>query len=172
MATASATLNDVNLQAVGALAEQLRHHPELANTQWKSEVHWRGGFKSQSRSRGLPTAASDEPLALGGDDTAANPLEQLLGALGNCLAVGYAANATVAGIRIKSLKLDLEGNMDLRMFLGLADGNAGLDAIRVTVHLDADAPAAAIKQLHEKVVKNSPVGHTLSRSVPLRVELA
>jgi uncharacterized OsmC-like protein len=172
MATASATLNDVNLQAVGALAEQIRRNPELAKAQWKSEVHWQSGFKSRSRSRDLPTAASDEPAALGGDDTAANPLEQLLGALGNCLAVGYAANATVAGIRIKSLKLDLEGNMDLRMFLGLADGNAGLDAIRVTVHLDADAPPAAIKQLHEKVIKHSPVGHTLSRSVPLRVELA
>jgi len=172
MAIASTTLNDVNLQAVGALVEQIRSNPQLAKTQWKSEVRWQGGFKSEARSRNLPAASSDEPTTLGGADTAANPVEQLLGALGNCLAVGYAANATVAGIRIKSLRLDLEGNIDLQTFLGLAESNAGFDAIRVKVHLDADAPAEAIKKLHDKVVKTSPVGHTLSRAVPLDVELS
>jgi uncharacterized OsmC-like protein len=120
----------------------------------------------------LPTAASDEPETLGGDNTAPNPVEQLLGALGNCLAVGYAANATVAGIRIKSLTLNLEGNIDLQTFLGLAESNAGFEAIRVKVYLDADATPEAIRKLHEKVVKTSPVGHTLSRAVPLNVELA
>src|SRR4051812_46759073 len=94
MASASTTLNDVNLRAVGALVEQIRSNPELAKTQWKSEVRWQGGFKSESRSRNLPSATSDEPETLGGDNTAPNPVEQLLGALGNCLAVGYAANAT------------------------------------------------------------------------------
>jgi len=120
IAQATATLNEVNLQAVGALVDQIRIKPELAKTQWKAEVRWQGGFKSESRSRSLPASPSDEPESLGGGNAASNPVEQLLGALGNCLAVGYAANATVAGIRIKSLKLDLEGNIDLRMFLGLA----------------------------------------------------
>ncbi len=172
MAHATATLNEVNLQAVGALVEQIRIKPELARTQWKAEVRWQGGFKSESRSRSLPAATSDEPESLGGSNVAPNPVEQLLGALGNCLAVGYAANATVAGIRIKSLKLDLEGDIDLRTFLGLAESNAGFEGIRVKVHLDADAAPQAIRELHEKVVRTSPVGHTLSRPVPLRVDLA
>ncbi len=45
--------------------------------------------------------------------------EQLLGALGNCLAVGYAANATGAGITINDLSVDLQGDLDLHTFLGL-----------------------------------------------------
>jgi len=65
----------------------------------------------------------------------------------------------------------LEGNIDLHTFLGLAESNAGFDAIRVKVHLDADASPEAIKKLHHKVVKPSPVGHTLARAVPLDVEL-
>jgi uncharacterized OsmC-like protein len=50
---------------------------------------------------------SDEPAGLGGADTAPNPVEQLLAALGNCLAVGYAANASVAGSRLDELAVDL-----------------------------------------------------------------
>ena len=85
------------------------------------------------------TGAVGRAAALGGADTAPNPVEQLLGSLGNCLAVGYAANATVAGIAIRDLRIELAGDVDLHAFLGLRDGHAGFDDIRVTVHLDADA---------------------------------
>lgn len=45
------------------------------------------------RSGDFDPIPSDEPAGLGGSDTAPNPVEQVLGALGKCLAVGYAANA-------------------------------------------------------------------------------
>ena len=125
------------------------------------------GFASSA-----PTA-SDEPAALGGTDTAANPVEQLLGALGNCLAVGYAANATAAGIAIEQLTIELEGDLNLRTFLGLDhEGNAGYEAIRVNVDLRSDADDDQRAALHEKVVGTSPVGHTLQRPVPVTIELA
>lgn len=121
--------------------------------------------------RGFAPIASDEPPALGGD-TAPNPVEQLLGALGNCLAVGYAANATVAGIEIRDLRIDLQGDLDLRVFLGLAAGHAGFDAIRATVTLDSPAPRAELEALHTAVLASSPVGHTLRNAVPVEVTLA
>jgi uncharacterized OsmC-like protein len=172
MSESVANLNDVNLQAVGSLVEGIRRQPDLARTHWKSSVRWQGGFRSEAQSRGLPQVPSDEPVALGGGDTAPNPVEQLLGALGNCLAVGYAANATVAGIRIDSLELELEGNIDLHTFLGLSDGNAGFEGIAVKVRLHSDATPDALAELHRKVVRTSPVGHTLSRAVPVQIDLA
>ena len=48
----------------------------------------------------------------------------------------------------------------------------GFDGIRVDVHLDTDAPADAVQALHDKVVSTSPVGHTLTRAVPVEVVLA
>jgi len=98
-------------------------------------------------------------------------VEQLLGALGNCLAVGYAANASAAGIAIRSLRISLEGSIDLRTFLGLADGNAGYEGISVRVALDTDATEEQTRALHRKVIGTSPVGHTLERAVPISVEL-
>ena len=100
-------------------------------------------------------------------------MEQVLAALGNCLAVGYAANATAMGIEIRELSIDLEGDLDLHTFLGLApQGNAGYDNISVKVRIDSDAPQTDIDTLHANVVGTSPVGHTLSRAVPVKIDLA
>jgi len=172
MSERSRHLNDVDLNAIGTLVEKIRAEPRAAKTVWKSEVRWTGALRSEARSRDLAPAPSDEPSGLGGGDTAANPVEQLLAALGNCLAVGYAANASVAGIRIDSLRIELEGDIDMHTFLGLGGDNAGYEAIRVKVDLRSNATPEQLKALHAKVVGSSPVGHTVSRPVPLRIDLA
>ncbi|MFN0029289.1 MAG: OsmC family protein [Acidimicrobiales bacterium] len=172
MTDTSALLNDVNLEAVGSLANHISTVPAAAATVWEAEVTWQGAFRSEARIRNFAPMASDEPAGLGGTDTAPNPVEQLLAALGNCLAVGYAANASAAGIKIEDLRIKLKGDLDLRTFLGLAQGNAGYEAIQVAVELNSDATATQLAELHDRVVGTSPVGHTLSRAVPLRIDLA
>ncbi len=168
----TAYLNEVDLPTVGALVQSIQDDPNNAQTIWKSEVTWDGAFRTSARSRDFDPIAFDEPPGLGGTNTAPNPVEQLLGALGSCLVIGYAANASVAGIELKDLRIELEGDLDLKTFLGLGDGNAGFSTIGATVHIEADADEAAIEALHQKVVSTSPVGHCLSRSIPLDVSLA
>ncbi len=170
--THTTTLNHVDLEAVAALTEAIRREPEKGATTWRAEVEWRGGFRSEARIRDFAPVPSDEPAGLGGSDSAPNPVEQLLAALGNCLAVGYAANATAAGITLRGLRIDVEGDLDLHTFLGLRPGHAGYEAIRARVEIDADAPVEDLQALHEKVVATSPVGHTLAREIPLEVRLA
>jgi uncharacterized OsmC-like protein len=165
-------LNQVDLSAVGALVEEIRQRPSAAQTTWSAQVRWTGGFRSEATVRNFAPTASDEPAGLGGTDSAPNPVEQLLGSLGNCLAVGYAANASVAGITIRELRIDLDGDLDLHAFLGLADGHPGFSAIRVAVHLDTDADEAAVAELHAKVAATSPVGQTLSKAIPVEISPA
>ena len=166
------TLNDVNMDAVAGLAGKIQQEPDVADTKWNAEVKWKGGFRSEAKIREFTPSASDEPGALGGTDTGPNPVEQVLGALGNCLAVGYAANATAAGITINDMTINVEGNLDLHTFLGLSDGNAGYNNIAVKVNIDSDASPEDLQALHDKVTNTSPVGHTLSRSVPVQIDLA
>ena len=170
--TSSTRLNDVDLGAVAGLVGAIQDRPEAADTTWSAEVRWTGGFRSEARVREFAPVPSDEPAALGGTDRAPNPVEQLLSSLGNCLAVGYAANASVAGIALRDLRIELSGDVDLHTFLGLRDGHAGFDGIRVSVHIDSDAPTDAVEALHAKVIGSSPVGHTLSRAIPLEFDLA
>jgi uncharacterized OsmC-like protein len=163
-------LNDVNIDAVAGLAGKIQEEPEVAATTWNASVKWKGGFRSEATIREFEPIASDEPETLGGTDSGPNPVEQILAALGNCLAVGYAANATVAGIEIRDLDISLEGDLDLHTFLGLREGNAGYGNITVKVDIDTDASAEDLQALHDKVSRTSPVGHTLSRAIPIKIE--
>ena len=165
-------LNDVDIGCVASLVEKIQQEPHVADTKWSAEVKWNGGFRSEAKVREFAPSASDEPDQLGGTNTGPNPVEQVLGALGNCLAVGYAANATAAGITITDLTIEVEGDLDLHTFLGLAEGNAGFSNIAVRVKLDSDASPQALQALHDKVVGTSPVGHTLNRAVPVDIALA
>lgn len=164
-------LNDVDIKAVAGLAGKIQESPEVAATKWNALVTWKGGFRSEAKIRDFPPMISDEPSALGGTDNGPNPVEQILAAYGNCLAVGYAANATVAGIEIKSLSIELEGDLDLHTFLGLSPGHAGYDKITVKVNIGSDGSDEDIKALHEKVSNTSPVGHTLGKAIPINFEL-
>lgn len=170
--TVTTTLNDVDIGSVASLAEKIQQEPDVAATKWNAEVNWKGGFRSEAKIRDFASSKSDEPDQLGGTNTGPNPVEQILGALGNCLAVGYAANATAAGITINDLSIEVEGDLDLHTFLGLRDGNAGFSNISVRVKLDSDASPEALQALHDKVTNTSPVGHTLNRAVPLDISLA
>jgi len=66
----------------------------------------------------------------------------------------------------------IEGDLDLHTFLGLNQGNAGFSGIKAVVHIESDADEAALDALHRKVVSTSPVGHSLTREVPVDVILA
>jgi len=170
MTTSTIQLNDVNLSSVGALADAITTDPTKADTTWSASVSWDGGFRTTTSIRDFAPVATDEPEGLGGTDTAPNPVEQLLGALGSCLAIGYAANATVAGIEIRDLRIDVEGDLNLKSFLGLEPGHAGFETLRATVHIESDADDEAIAALHDTVVATSPVGHTVAAAIPLTVD--
>jgi uncharacterized OsmC-like protein len=168
-------LNQVDLGAVNALVDKIRQRPEAALITYSAEVRWTGAFRSEASIRRFAPVPSDEPRGIGGTNGAPNPVEQLLGALGNCLAVGYAMQASLAGITIRDLRIDVAGDLDLHTLLSLGpetDGHAGFSAIKVAVHLDTDADDAAVAELHQKVAATSPVGHTLSKAIPVEINPA
>jgi uncharacterized OsmC-like protein len=168
---AATTINGVDLAAVGALAQRLLADPDTDKSSWTARTQWTGSFSSSSYARDHGPILSDEPALLAGGDSAPNPVEYVLAALGSCLAVGYAASAAARGIELRSLDIELAGTLDLRVFLGVAEGNAGYDRIELTTHVDSDADDAELQQLHEHVVRTSPVGNTIERPVELSTRL-
>src|SRR5574341_1462092 len=107
-----------------------------------------------------------------------NPVELVLQAYGACLAIGYAMNAAVRGIRIHDLRIDVEGEIDLPGFLGLEppenvhmDRLPGYKNVIARVKIKADADGKTLKELHDHVVRTSPVGVTISRPVKIETEL-
>ena len=166
-----AIINGIDTTRITALRGKLLEEPRKGDTLWKAAVIWQGGFRNQIRIRDFPAGYADEPEALGGTNTAPNPVEQLLGALGSCLAIGYTANASVRGIRIEDLRIELEGHIDLPVFLGLHEGHAGYSDVAIKVYLKADAPQETLEELHQQVLKTSPVGQTIEKAIPLHATL-
>src|SRR5258708_15668671 len=77
-----------------------------------------GKFRHANYIRNLAPYIVDEPPGLLGDDTAPNPSEASLAALGSCLAVGLHANAVHRGWTVNKLELELEGDLNITAVWG------------------------------------------------------
>ncbi|NOY52413.1 MAG: OsmC family protein [Deltaproteobacteria bacterium] len=170
-------LNGLELEKLGATVEGVKQNWTAGKTVWKANTKWKGGFKVWTCSRDF-TLLADEPEMLCGTDTAANPVEMVLQAYGACLTIGYAMNAAARGIELEDINIDLEGEIDLPGFLGLEppeelnmDKLPGYKNIKATVKIKGKADAQALQDLHEHVIKTSPVGVTLSRPVAIETKL-
>lgn len=132
-----------------------------------------GRFRHANYIRNLPAYIVDEPPGLLGDDTAPNPSEASLAALGSCIAVGLHANAVARGIQIKKLELELEGDLNITAVWGTGDVSekpVGFTDVRIKVDMEADCPKAEIDELIAHVCQWSPVFNTFKRPVNMVAE--
>ena len=112
----------------------------------------------RSRSASAPTNLR----SLLGGDKAANPVEFVLHALAACLTTTMVYHAASRGIVIKTVSSELEGDIDVRGFPGLADD---VRKVRVKMRVQSDAPAQQLAEL----AKFSPVYDIVSNSLPVEV---
>lgn len=134
-----------------------------------------GRFRHLNFIRNLPAYIVDEPPGLLGDDTAPNPSEAVLSALGSCLAVGIHANAVARGITVFKLEIELEGDLNITAVWGtgdLSEKPVGFTDIRATVAFEADKPRAELEALIAHAKSWSPVANTMTRPVNLDVKMA
>jgi uncharacterized OsmC-like protein len=113
---------------------------------------------------------ADEPPLLLGEDIGANPVEYVLTALSACLTTALVYHAAAQGIIIHEVESDLEGDLDIRGFLGLSDEvRNGYEHIRVNFRIKADAPQEKIEELIRLAVQRSPVFDVVSNPVRVTV---
>ncbi|MEX2480944.1 MAG: OsmC family protein [Gammaproteobacteria bacterium] len=154
-----------------ATTEKLRLSPETACATFRSSSQLRERFRSDISIRAHRLVV-DEPPQLGGLDAGPNPIELLLAALGACQEITYKAYATALGIELRSVAVELEGDIDLRGFLGVDDTvRAGFQQIRGQVRIDADAAPDELAHLKRLVDTHCPVLDMLSLPVPVTLNL-
>jgi uncharacterized OsmC-like protein len=167
-------LAPIDKTGLDGLIAKGRENPQAVRT-LKCRTIAEGRFRHLNMIRTLPAHVIDEPPGLLGDDTAPNPSEASLAALGSCLAVGIHANAVARNITVRSLELELEADINITAVWGTGDTSpkpVGFDAVRVKVHLDADAPKAELDALIAHATQWSPVANTFTKPVALTVDAA
>lgn len=181
MNAAPKTLNGVDVGALVDTITAIEGNPEIAKFNFRLTNHWIGGDTNRSTIKDFSGALSDqradgksfvfdngEHQVLLGKDEAPNPVEFLLHALIGCMTTTTAYHAAARGITVDAIDSQIDGDLDLRGFLGLSpDVRKGYSAIRVRMRVKTKAPAATIKE----ITGMSPVFDVVSRSVPVSVQV-
>jgi uncharacterized OsmC-like protein len=177
--------NGVNVGALLAAREALRNAPEAAKFTWRASCKWQHGTHTQSKVEGFHglgaeqkhktefTFEADHPEVFASEDLGATPVELVLVGLASCLTAGVASVAQNRGVQLRSVEAKLEGSMDIQGILGIdRDVRNGYEDIKVTFHIDADAPKSEIEAIVAQSQKRSAVYDLVTNPTNVTVELA
>lgn len=93
----------------------------------------------------------------GGNDAGPGPSVLQRGALGSCLAIGYAKWAALLDVPIDSLEVEVEADVDARGAYGIGEVSPGYQALRYRVIIESPASEEKIQEVIEKADQHSPV---------------
>ena len=176
--------NGVNVEALLAAREVLRGAPQAAKFTWRASCKWQNGTHSRTKILGFHglgeeqkhktefSFEADHPEIFASEDLGVTPIEFVLVGLASCLTAGVAAVAQNRGVQLKSVEAKLEGTMDIQGILGIdRDVRNGYDDIKVTFHIDADAPKKEIEAIVAQSQKRSAVYDVLTNPTNVTVSV-
>lgn len=169
--------NGIDVSALYDTIDAVRADGHLAQFQFRARNRWLAGGHNRSHIQSFSAAGTedrtrtepfvldaDEPPALLGKDAGPNPVEFVLHALAACMTTSLTYHAAARGIDIQAIDSEVEGELDLRGFLGLSDEvRKGFRQVRVKMRVKT----RAAPQLLWELTRFSPVHDMVSRSLPV-----
>jgi len=178
------TLNGVNVDQLFGNIDAIKNAPVLGKFKFRANNKWVNGGHNittiknfhgvqQEHDHANPFELdADEPPLLLGKDIGPNPVEYALTALAACVTTALVYHAAAKGIRLNAVESRLEGDIDLRGFLGISDDvRRGYDNVRIYYKIDADVPNEQLEELIQMGTKYSPVFDTITNPVNVTAHL-
>ena len=173
-------VNGIDMDVLQDTVANIERDPELGKCKFRARNRWVKGShnrntvsdyfcaKQEMTHKRTFVLEADEPTMLAGQDSFANPVEQLLCALASCVTTSMVAHAAARGIHIEELESEVEGDIDLNGFLGLSEGTArGFTDIRIRFTCKSDSDEETLKKLAEY----SPVYNTITNGARVNIEV-
>lgn len=114
----------------------------------------------------------NEPRKLSQTDRLPNPAEYILGTLGTCQVLTYQALATLKGIRLKNLRVEAFGEIDLEGFLeSNQNSQPGFQKIRFDTLIESDESPEKLITLSKQVEKLCPILDNTNHKVSIQGSL-
>ncbi|MCB0767551.1 MAG: OsmC family protein [Flavobacteriales bacterium] len=178
------TMNGIDLEAMHNTVGAIQGNSAIAAFKLRAENKWIDGGHNRSSVQGFYGACQedtsrekpfvfecDEPHVLLGQNKGANPGEVLLYGLLACMTTAMVLLATAQGIELKGISSRIEGDVDLRGFLGL-DPDVPKEFTQLRVVFDLPGATAEEKAMLIDLAKRSPVYNSLIRPVDVQVSAA
>lgn len=182
MQTITTITNGVDLDALTKTIAAVKADPEIAKFGFRVTNTWISGGHNRSTVRGFHGALQEmahqtpfvmdagEPPVLLGKDEGANPVEYLLHALAACVTTAMVYHAAGQGIEIETVESKIEGDLDLRGFLGIDPRvRNGYEKIRMTMKIRTNADGRQWERLVRLGPGFSPVFDSITKGVPVEV---
>jgi uncharacterized OsmC-like protein len=174
--------NGIHVTALQSYKEHITNHAHDAMVNYKVNLEWLGGTKSKVTTTGIRmgdeqlernfTYIVDEPEQLLGENTNPTPQEYLLGGMGSCMIVGFAVGASVLGITLEKLEIDLEAELDLRGFLEInPESPIGFKNVKYTIRVKGDGTKEQFEHIHQKVIATSPNRANIANPIDVLCDL-
>ncbi len=171
-------LNGWNLDAMKEAVETIKQQPEAGKLAWRSSLEWDGGFGLDIQTDEIQqlgeimkrsfTIRGDHPPELLGKNTGPTAIETLMAALGSCMAGNFALQATARGVKIDSLKVDLESVIDLNGMFGLKDIRPGISDVKLLFHVKSNTDNETLQEILNSAQSLSPVYDSVSKPVKVK----
>lgn len=183
--TTTTVRNGIDVEQLMQTIDATKGDDAVGTFTFRASTSWEDGTCNVGTIRGFhhagqEDATRDEPFVLVGDEPPVllgsnrgpNAVELVLQALGFCYAVGYVANASAQGIEISRMDYEIEGDLDVRSFLGQDGPRPGFTQIRVKGHVSSpNASQDQLVALCEYVQSTSPVRDVIANAVPVTTSL-
>lgn len=176
-------VNGVNVTDMSNTIDAVKSNSSIAKFKFHLTNKWLGGSQNRSTVNNFHGAGqdvtrnqtftlnADEHQILLGQDSAPNPVEYLLEAITSCVTTSIVYHAAARGITIDEIESFVEGDIDLRGFLGL-DPNVrkGFQSIRMNFKIKADGTDEQIQEIVKLGPTFSPVFDSVTNGVPVTVQ--
>lgn len=171
-------LNNINIAGLSEFANEVKEFPKEGKAKYGIEMNWISGTKSVVKTKNMQLGDHklvrnfefniDEPGQLLGINSFPNPQEYMLGGLAGCMAVTFIAGATLMEIGLESLSLEIDGELDLKGFLGIDDSeHAGFPELKYTFNVKGNGTKEQYDLLMKRVMKHSPNYATITSEVKM-----
>ena len=160
--------------AVARATAYLTEHPDEARYRDSAATaRIEGGLVASISGPGNESIRTDMPVGIGGTATTVSPGWLLRAAAASCVASLIVIRAAAVGLTIGPVEVTVDSESDDRGILGLDDSiAAGALSMQVVVAIgDPVPPGEGLRDLVDWAVSHCPVTETVSRAVPISVEL-
>lgn len=182
--TNGSTSSGVNAQVLGTVIETIKNKPEMAKVTFQVQTQWQNGdgFKITSTGKNFQiggqtverreayTLASDYPDEMGGMSKGPTVCEMCMASIGSCVSQTIVAYATMIGVQLDSIRIQTEGDVDIRGFTGVSeDVRPGAQEFRMDIHLESKtASKEQLEKLYELGNRFSPAIDTMTHGTTIK----
>ena len=182
--TSGNSSSGVNAQVLGTVVETIKNQPEMAKVTFQEQTQWQNGdgFKITSTGKNFQiggqtverrepyTLTSDYPDQMGGMSRGPTVCEMCMASITSCISQTIVAYATMMGIQLYSIRIETEGDVDIRGLTGVSDKvRPGAQEFRLNIHLDSKtASKEQLEKLYELGKKFSPAMDTLTHGTTIK----